>query len=125
MLANIIKDESWAGLLSETWDVKKVQNRGKDAATATKIDSMLEYISQCAPNCLYRDITVRAKSLSDVWTLIRNWAGLKTSGCHQQVYYALKRNYDPQGDTTPTDFYFMLCNAKEDCLLKSQRSGGK
>ena len=75
MLTNIKKEESWLPLVNETWQPKKITNRGKTAEIATKIDSMLEYISQYAPNCLYRDITLRATSLSGMWTLIHNWAG--------------------------------------------------
>ena len=130
ILTNIKKEEKWHKFLHpKTWTVKKVTNRGftgADAETdATQLDMMLEYVSQYAPNALYRDITIRAKSLREVWTLIRNWAGLKTSGCKQQVYYSVKRNYDPNSDLSPTDFFFSLRNAKEDCLLLSAAHGGK
>ena len=85
---------------------------------------MLEYVSQFAPNCLYRDITSRATSLNDVWKLVRNWAGLKSSGCKQLVYFNTKKSFSNLQDTPPTDFYFSLRNAKEDCLLLSRASGG-
>ena len=85
---------------------------------------MLEYVSQYAPNALYRDITLRATSLAAVWTLVRDWAGLKTSGCKQHIYFTVKHSYDPSGDLTPTDFFFSLRNAKEDCLLLSAAHGG-
>ena len=57
--------------------------------------------------------------------LIRNWARLKTSSCKQQVYYSVKRNYDPNSDYSPTDLFFSLRNAKEDCLLLFAAHGGK
>ena len=129
ILANIKKNETWIPLLNKDWKVKKVANRGftgaQAAETAVQVDQMLEYLSQYAPNCLYRDITLRATSLSAVWILVRNWAGLKSSGCKQQVYYNVKHSFVTDGDTTPTDFYFTLRNAKEDCLLLSAASGGK
>ena len=87
MLANIKKEEKWIPFLSpKTWKVKKSTNRGftgakaaaEAAAQATQVDMLLEYVSQYAPNALYRDITLRATSLDTVWTLVRNWAGLKT-----------------------------------------------
>ena len=37
----------------------------------------------------------------------------------------MKNSYDKHGDLTPTDFYFSLRNAKEDCLLLSADHGGK
>ena len=86
---------------------------------------MLEYISQFAPNCLYRDITSRATSLQAVWILVRNWAGLKSSGCKQLVYFNIKKSYASNPETPSTDFHLALRNAKEDCLLLSRAAGGK
>ena len=129
MLANIKKEEKWSPLIGKTWGLKKTANRGLAGATAdadcAQIDMMLEYVSQYAPNALYRDITLRATSLTAVWTLVRNWAGLKTSGCKQHTYFTVKQSFDPNGDLTPTDFFFSLRNAKEDCLLLSSAHGGK
>ena len=129
IIANIKKEEKWVALISQTWEPKKITNRGLTgndaAAKATQIDLMLEYVSQYAPNALYRDITKRATSLENVWLLIRNWAGLKTSGCKQQTYFRTKHSYDPNGDVSMTDFFFNLRNAKEDCLLLSRHNGGK
>ena len=128
MLANIKKEDKWVPLLSKTWKPKKTTNRGLvggDAvADSTQIDAMLEYISQYAPNALYRDITLRATNLAAVWTLVRNWAGLKTSGCKQHTYFTVKQSYDTNGELSPTDFFFSLRNAKEDCLLLCAASGG-
>ena len=129
ILANIKKEEKWLKLIPKTWSNKKATNRGFTGTDsendATQVDMMLEYVSQYAPNALYRDITIRAKSLHEVWTLVRNWAGLKTSGCKQQVYYSVRKSYDPNSDLSPTDFFFSLRNAKEDCLLLSTAHGGK
>ena len=106
------------------WRPKKIQHRGAMAATAVLIDSMLEYIAQYAPICLYHDITIRSTSPKNIWLLVRNWAGVKTSGCYQQKYHQVKRSYDRTGSISPTDFYFILRNCKEDCLMKSLASGG-
>ena len=123
ILANIKKEEKWVSLIPRTWEQKKTVNRGltgtNAASKATQIDLMLEYVSQYAPNALYRDITKRATSLEAVWLLIRNWAGLKTSGCKQQSYFRIKHSYNSNGDLSTTDFFFSLRNAKEDCLLLS------
>ena len=128
ILANIKKEEKWISLLDKTWKAKKNANKGlagaDAAATCAQADLMLEYVSQYAPNALYRDITLRAPSLAAVWTLVRNWAGLKTSGCKQHTYYTVKHSFDPNGDLTPNDFFFSLRNSKEDCLLLSAASGG-
>ena len=128
LVTNIKKETDWCPFTASdySWDQKKVVNRGKaDAATARNIEAMLEYISQYTPNCLYWDITVRSKSMEEIWTLVRKWAGIKTVGCYQQKYFQMKRSYNPSGDVTPTDFYFMLRNCKEDCLFKSVNSGGQ
>ena len=130
MIANIKKEEKWLPFLSpKIWQPKKITNRGltgADALTsATQIDMLLEYVSQYAPNALYRDITLRATSLDAVWVLVRNWAGLKTSGSKQQIYYQVKNSWDPNSDLTENDFYFQLRNAKEDCLLLAEMNGGK
>ena len=123
--ANVKKEEKWKDLLIKEWQPKKVTNRGLEQNVSLQVDLMLEYVSQYAPNALYRDITLRSTSLKSVWTLVRNWAGLKSSGCKQHVYYTTKHSFDPNGELTPTDFYFSLRNAKEDCLLLCPASGGK
>ena len=128
LTANIKKEENWLPLTTATWGNKKTFNRGfpeTDTTSANHLQQMLEYVSQFAPNCLYRDITARATSLSDVWILVRQWAGLKSSGCKQLVYFNIKKSFTNVQDMPPTDFYFALRNAKEDCLLLSRDSGGK
>merc|ERR1711962_1477549 len=42
----------------------------------------------------------------------------------REQYYKLRRTYDPAGDIAPTDFYYMLSSAKQECLLKGAASGG-
>ena len=70
MLQNIRKEPKWIPLLDIEWNTKKTPNRGAAgrpeepgppvvpavpaATVAAYIDSMLEYVSQYAPNCLYR-----------------------------------------------------------------------
>ena len=67
MLANIKKEANWLPLIPLTWGPKKSTNRnftGADAAAnSSKVDTMLEYLSQYAPNALYSDITKRSTSL--------------------------------------------------------------
>ena len=54
MLANIRKEESWNAIISDTWQPKKVANRGKTAAESTKIDAILFWIrrEQLVPGIL-------------------------------------------------------------------------
>ena len=140
ILQNLRKEPKWIPLLELEWGQKKVANRGVHgrpevpgpplipavpaATVATDIDSMLEYISQYSPNCLYRDITQRVTSLQAIWILIRKWAGLKSSGCRLHAYWLVRRNYDPNGDASPTDLFYELRNAMEDSLLRTRASGG-
>ena len=128
ILANIRKEDKWSPLVSTTWGSKRTPNRGFTSDTAAseaqQVDLMLAYLAQYAPSVLYRDITQRSTSLSSVWSLIRQWAGLKSSGCKHHTYYQLKENYEKDGDVSTNDFFFALRNAKEDCLLLSNASGG-
>ena len=128
ILSNIRKEEKWTPLVSRTWSQKKEPNRGFTTPTAEadakQVDLMLAYIAQYAPSVLYRDITQRSTSLNSVWTVIRQWAGLKSSGCKHYTYYQLKQNFEKNGDVSHNDFFFSLRNAKEDCLLLSRNNGG-
>ena len=85
---NLRKEPKWIHLLDMQWQQKRVVNRGMDprpavvgppaipevpaATVASDIDSMLEYISQYSPSCLYRDIMLRSTSLQSVWKLVRD-----------------------------------------------------
>ena len=129
ILSNIRKEDKWTPFISRTWSHKKEPNRGFTSNTAEadskQVDLMLAYIAQYAPSVLYRDITQRSTSLESVWTVIRQWAGLKSSGCKHYTYYQLKENYEKDGDVSHNDFFFSLRNAKEDCLLLARENGGK
>ena len=89
ILANIRKEEKWAPFVTGNWEPKKVPNRGFNTATAAadaqNVDLMLAYLAQYAPSVLYRDITQRSTSLTAVWAVIRQWAGLKASGCKHEL----------------------------------------
>ena len=135
ILANIKKEDKWLVFLATgttpQWGLKRVADRGlvgdDKAATALQVDAMLEYVAQYAPGCLYRDITLRCKSLKDVWTIVRDWAGLKTEGgCFHQAYFQVKQSFNKNDpDASIVDFFFQLRNAKEDCLLRAAANGGK
>ena len=128
-LTSIRKEEKWIQFLPDTgtikeWGPRKETDRSLDgdqkAANARHIDDMLEFVAQFAPSCLYRDITAKAKSLKEVWTLINEWACIKPHGCNHQTYNQIRKNYrkdDP--DKNIIDLYYEMKNAKEDCLLKS------
>ena len=102
--------------MTQEWQPKNTANRGftgtEAEATFTQVDLMLEYVSQYTPKALYRDITLRATSLSAVWILVRNWAGLKPLAV-SSTYFTVKHSYDPSGDLTLTDFFFSIRNAKK------------
>ena len=131
ILTNVKKIEEWLKFLPKEdkpiWAQKKTPDRGFDEGTdALQLNDMLEYISQYAPDCLYRDITLCSRPLQEVWTLVRDWAGIKAVSCYHQIYFKTKHSYDPDDKTqSPVNFYFELRNAKEDCLLHSAGSGGK
>ena len=117
IIANVKREEKWhkflpAGDKSE-WQPKKVMDRGFNgetkAADALQLNAMLKYVSQYAPNCLYRDITLCSRSLQNIWTLICDWAGLKTVGCYHKLYFKTKQTFNPNdADQSPVDFFFKL-----------------
>ena len=120
MVDNIMKNKNFLSIINKTWKKPSVTNRGlvgDDAATESKnIDAMLLHISHYGPAALKGDITKRSTSLSDVWKLIRTWAGLKSSGATLHAYYLARRSWDPE-TSSATYFYYKLFNAMEDCML--------
>ena len=61
ILANIKKsckkEEKWVTLLDKVWSPKKTPNCGfpdTDTTNAMQVDLLLEYVSQYAPNALYK-----------------------------------------------------------------------
>ena len=70
ILADLKKEEKWIPFISNKWKPKKISNRGLSGTSAeedsTQIDTLLEYVSQYAPNALYRDITQRSTSLDEL-----------------------------------------------------------
>ena len=56
------------------WDKATVEKRGlTDDKKVEHINAVLEFIAQYAPSCLYRDITIRSKSLKEVWETQENY----------------------------------------------------
>ena len=79
---------------------------------------MLTYIAQYAPEVLFRDITKRSNSLTEVWQCVLEWANIKVTGSKHQEYNNLRDSYVHGSDEmSPNDFFYLLRNAKEDCLL--------
>ena len=82
------------------------------------VDDMLTYIAQYAPEVLFRDITKRSNSLAEVWRCVLEWANIKVAGSKHQEYNNLRNSYVHGSDKmSPNDFFYLLRNAKEDCLL--------
>ena len=122
IVSNIKAEAEWKPLLNRTWKEKKITNRGfgdesGDEKDATNLDSMLTFIATYGPSSVFREITQRSTSMTEVWEVIRKWAGLRTSGSKHLTYSKLKRSYDPTSNQSPQEFYYALRDAKEDCLL--------
>ena len=123
ILQNLRKEDKWAPYLSTTWNVKEDFKgfAGRDDAEKTSkaqaVDAMLAYITQYAPEALFRDIARRCNSLKEVWLVVREWAGVKVLGSKHQIYNQLRNSYVHGGELSPTNFFYQLRNAKEDCLL--------
>ena len=114
------KNPKFLPLLNLTWEKSSSTNRGLQDANAAEnskqIDALLQHISHYGPSALQRDITKRSTSLTEVWTAIRSWAGLKSLGSTFLAYYWAKRSWNPE-TILYVDFYYKLFNASEDCML--------
>ena len=119
--ANLRLNEKWREVMRENWHPKSTEDRGfigADKATkAVNVDGMLAYVAGYAPPPLYRAIEQRCRSLDEVWKLIRRWAGIQTSGLKLLTYSRLVNSWDPSGDLTPNEFYYILRDCMEDTLL--------
>merc|ERR1712126_598080 len=67
---------------------------------------------------LLRSVAAEIRREGDTHTIIMAETGPR------EKYYKLRRTYNPAGDITPNDFYYMLRSAKQECLLKGLTSGG-
>ena len=84
---------------------------------SASIDGMLVYIAGYSPPPLLMAFTQRCRSLLKVWNLIRKWAGVQNSGLKLLSYSRLQNSWDPAGDTTAADFFYVLRDTMEDTLL--------
>ena len=95
LLDNIMKNKKFQPLINITWSKSSVSNRGLTgdtaAETSKEIDALLQHISHYGPAAVQRDIMRRCTSLTEVWKIIRTWAGLKSSGFTLQAYYIANR----------------------------------
>ena len=104
-----------------TWKPPKVANRGFGGAEPEKqskqVDDLLTKIASYAPSCLVRAISKRTTCLEDIWTLVRDWAGIQTTGSRHLDYYRVKRSWKSDGDETKQEFFYRLKDSMEDTLL--------
>ena len=104
-----------------TWKSPKVNHRGFDGADAEKVskqvDDLLTKIASYSPSCLVRAISKRTTCLEDIWTLVRDWAGIQTTGSRHLDYFRVKRSWKTDGDETKQEFFYRLKDSMEDTLL--------
>ena len=119
--SNIKLNENWKTLYSRTWKPKNVDYRGftgEDKETlSANIDFMLTYMASYTPPPLLRAIVQRSCSLTEVWNLVRKWAGVHISGLKLLSYSRLQNSWDPAGDTSAAEFYYILRDCMEDTLI--------
>ena len=106
---------------TSTWKPPKVANRGfhgGDAETQSKqVDDLLTKIASYAPACLVRAISKRTTCLEDIWSLVRDWAGIQTTGSKHLDYYRVKRSWKVDDDESKQEFFYRLKDSMEDTLL--------
>ena len=67
-----------------TWGLPKVTDRCFTSTTASvkakAVDDLLTKIASYAPRCLVRSINKRTTQLDDVWSPVKDWAGIQLTG---------------------------------------------
>ena len=104
-----------------TWKPPKSDNRGFAGTDAEKkakqVDDMLTKIASYSPSCLVRAISKRTTCLEDIWALVRDWAGIQTTGSRHLDYYRVKQSWKPDGEETKQEFFYRLKDSMEDTLI--------
>ena len=104
-----------------TWGIAKTPYRGfsgtdkEDKAKA--VDDLLTKIASVAPSCLVRSINKRTTSLEDILTLIKDWAGIQSTGSKHLDYYRVKKSWNENSDETRQEFFYRLKDSMEDTLV--------
>ena len=97
LIDNLSKEPEFKDHCKDTsnWNVEKVPNRGftdenqgdgTAGKKANQVQSMLTKIASYAPKTIVREIIRRTKSLSDIWNIAKEWAGIQTSGAKHLDY---------------------------------------
>ena len=104
-----------------TWKPPKVAHHGfadADAESKSKqVNDLLTQISSCSPSCLARVFSKLTGCLKDIWTLVRDWAGIQTTGSRHLDYFGVKKSWKSDSDETHLEFFYRLKDSMEDTLL--------
>ena len=125
LLEELRKNADFAPYLETgaTWGIAKSPNRGflgdTAADKAKAVDAMLTKIASVAPRCLVRSINKRTTSLEDVWSLIKDWAGIQSTGSKHLDYFRVKKSWNENNDETRQEFFYRLKDSMEDTLVLS------
>ena len=107
-----------------TWGQAKELNRGfkgEDSDTKAKaVEALLTKIASYAPRCLVKSINKRTTCLEDIWTLLRDWAGIQNTGSKHLDYFRVKRSWNDNGDETKQEFFYRLKDSMEDTLVSRE-----
>ena len=123
LLEELRKNDQFADHLktTATWKPPKTENRGFAGADAEKkakqVDDLLTKIASYSPSCLVRAISKRTTCLEDIWALVRDWAGIQTTGSRHLNYYRVKHSWKPDGEETKQEFFYRLKDSMEDTLV--------
>ena len=123
LLEELRKNAQFTNHLKSTsaWKPPKVTNRGFEGADAEaqskQVDDLLTKIASYAPSCLVRAISKRTTCLEDIWSLVRDWAGIQTTGSKHLDYYRVKRSWKAEADESKQEFFYRLKDSMEDTLL--------
>ena len=123
LLEELRKNDQFTDHLKNTatWKPPKHDNRGFVGADAEKkakqVDDMLTKIASYSPSCLVRAISKRTTCLEDIWALVRDWAGIQTTGSRHLNYYRVKHSWKPDDEESKQEFFYRLKDSMEDTLI--------
>ena len=108
MIDNLKRETDYAEhcLPTSRWGLEKTPNRGFEdeiegdgtaRLKADQVDSMLTKIASYAPKSIVREIIRRTTKLEDIWSVAKDWAGIKSNGTKHLEYFKIKKKLPEMG----------------------------
>ena len=132
LIDNLKRETDYAEhcLPTSRWGLEKTPNRGFEdeiegdgtaRLKADQVDSMLTKIASYAPKSIVREIIRRTTKLEDIWSVAKDWAGIKSTGTKHLEYFKVKKSYQKwDKEESPQEYFYRLRDAMEDTLIRRE-----